>query len=273
MRLLHKVVKSSMVFQTDKFVTIDNNVVLNNTQIDISDNKGTISQLEIQQRIDAEVNRRLSALEKQIRDKELKALDDIETRKGKIISDAMAQAERIRKEAEVMVIVERETANAKGRDEGIKQGIAEGLATLQKQLNALETLINDINDSKASYLASFDNELIDISIDMAKKILHSEITVNKDVVLNIAREACKNFRNSDYVKVSFAGCDVDKTVITDKDFISKISDSINDIRIEILPNAEQGTVIIDNDKEIIDASVPTQLEFLQEIMNTTKKNK
>ena len=52
--------------------------------------------------------------------------------------------------------------------------------------------------------------------------------------------------------------------------IRSIAGNIPNVEIEVLHDAEEGTVILDNDSEIIDASVPTQLEFLREIMNSRK---
>ena len=42
------------------------------------------------------------------------------------------------------------------------------------------------------------------------------------------------------------------------------------MEIELDEDAEEGTVIVDNGSEIVDAGVPTQLEFLKEIMRTTR---
>ena len=104
-----------------------------------------------------------------------------------------------------------------------------------------------------------------------KKITLSEIKTDKEIIFGIIKQACKNFRNSDYVKISVAKCDISESVITDEKLLKSLAGNIPDIEIEVLPDADSGTVILDNDKEIIDASVPTQLEFLKEIMDSGKK--
>ena len=94
---------------------------------------------------------------------------------------------------------------------------------------------------------------------------------NYYTIFNILKQASKTFRNDDYLKISFAEGDVDENIVTDLEFIRGVVGNIKEIDIEILPDAEEGTVIIDNGSEIIDASVPTQLDLLKEIMNNSRR--
>ena len=105
---------------------------------------------------------------------------------------------------------------------------------------------------------------------MAEKITLEELKTDKNVLFRIVEQAAKNFRNSDYIKISFAKGDVSREVVTDLEFIKTLVGNIPEIEVEILPEAAEGTVILDNNSEIIDASVPTQLELLQEIMKNSK---
>lgn len=66
--------------------------------------------------------------------------------------------------------------------------------------------------------------------------------------------------------------DVSKEFTADAEYVKSIAANIPDIEVEYLSPSDnpKGTVILDNDSEIIDASVPTQLEFLKEIMKKTR---
>ena len=65
---------------------------------------------------------------------------------------------------------------------------------------------------------------------------------------------------------------ITQSVVTDEKLLRQIAGNIPEVEIELLQDAKSGTVIIDNDKEIIDASVPTQLDFLKQVLNAGKKS-
>ena len=56
---------------------------------------------------------------------------------------------------------------------------------------------------------------------------------------------------------------------TDEKLINKIIPFIPDIEIVFDEDTEDGTIVLDNGSEIVDASIPTQLDFLKEILNNT----
>jgi hypothetical protein len=60
---------------------------------------------------------------------------------------------------------------------------------------------------------------------------------------------------------------------TDGTFIKQLIPFVEHIDIEILEDAPEGTVILDDDSEITDASVPTQLDLLKEILRNTRGNR
>ena len=105
---------------------------------------------------------------------------------------------------------------------------------------------------------------------MVEKIVKAELKTAPEMVERIIADAAKGFRNSDYIKISVADGEITRKLKTDEKLIKEIIPYIADIEIEILPDAEQGTVILDNNEEIVDASVPTQLEFLKEIMRNSR---
>ena len=124
---------------------------------------------------------------------------------------------------------------------------------------------------KKELIISHEDELLKTVMEMVKKITLNELKTDQDTIFRILRQASKSFRNDDYIKISFAEGDVSENVITDLEFIREVVGNIKEIDVEILSDKESGTVIVDNGHEIIDASVPTQLDFLKEILNNSRK--
>ncbi|MDE7289552.1 MAG: hypothetical protein K2N71_08665, partial [Oscillospiraceae bacterium] len=82
--------------------------------------------------------------------------------------------------------------------------------------------------------------------------------------------AAKNFRYSDYIKIILKEEEMTERFKTDEKLISKIIPFIPDIEIVFDEDTEDGTIVLDNGSEIVDASIPTQLDFLKEILNNTR---
>lgn len=276
MRLLHRVVKSSQNggVAIDGVVPIDNTVVIKPKPVKVTkDDKEEEEKANklIEERIQTEVLNRMASLERELSEKGKKAFEEIELQKSKIISEAILSAKKMKDDAEKESLILKETAKKEGYDEGFAQGKKEALEQEKKYIEDVVKLLSEINKAKEELYNSYENEILDLAYQITQKITLSEIQTDKNIIFNIVKQALKNFRNSDFVKISLAKCDVEANVVTDEAFLKKIAGNINNIEIELLPDAKSGTVILDNDKEIIDASVPTQLDLLKEIMNNSKQ--
>ena len=167
----------------------------------------------------------------------------------------------------------KEKAKAEGFKEGFDEGKRQSLEKCSKYVDAAAGLLSDINAHKDAYYISNEKELKDTLFLMVEKVTKQELKTDPRIVQNIIADAAKGFRNSDYIKISLADGEVSRELKTDEKLIRELIPYIKDIDIEILPDAEEGTVILDDDDEIVDASVPTQLDFLREILkNTREKN-
>ena len=105
---------------------------------------------------------------------------------------------------------------------------------------------------------------------MVKKIVGAELTANPDIIQGIISDAAKNFRNSDYIRITLSEDEITERYRTDEKLIKDVIPYIPEIEIAFDEEAEEGTIILDNGSEIVDAGVPTQLEFLREILSNTR---
>ena len=275
MRLLRKVVKSSQVFSEGDSVSINNKIA---SPVDVG-NKNThdeansveVQEARFEQRVKAEVEERLAIIKKDLEKQQSEAIAHIEATKDNIIATASGEAERLLVIANQDSVHIKELARQNGFQEGFTQGKAESHAQCEKYIQAAAQFLSGINSKKEAYFISHEDELLKTVMEMVKKITLNELKTDQDTIFRILRQASKSFRNDDYIKISFAEGDVSENVITDLEFIREVVGNIKEIDVEILSDKESGTVIVDNGHEIIDASVPTQLDFLQEILNNSRK--
>ena len=173
------------------------------------------------------------------------------------------------KNAEADAEIIRKTAAEKGYSEGNEKS----KATAEKYLSAAAELVSQATAQKEAYYISHKDELIETACFLAEKLIATKLSEDKSVIANIAANAAKDFRNSERVKISLAAADISAEATADIDYLKSLIKGIPDIEIEILENAKTGTVVLDNGSEIIDASVPTQLDFLKEIMENSRIRK
>ena len=269
---MHRVIKSSSGFLDygTEPVAIDNTVLLRTfseeTVPAAEEETETLAPPE-EDLLRIEEERRLAEEEEKRLEEQRKQLDELAE---KIRADAYAEAEgkvrEIISAAQNEATVIRETAKREGFEEGKKNG----LETAQKYIGAAAELISQVNAQKEAYFISHKDELLETSCYMAEKLIAAQLSVDKGVIMNIVAQAAKNFRNSGYLKISLAEGTISAELAADKDFIRSVAGNIPEVEIEFLPGADEGTVVLDNGSEIIDASVPTQLDFLKEIMENSK---
>lgn len=189
-------------------------------------------------------------------------------------SDARAATISVINKAEKECIKLKELARQEGHTEGYNEGYATGkeesIEKYKKFIDAAGKLLGEINSRKEAYYISNEEEMRDTVFELVQKITAAEIKTDPRVIDGIIGEAAKNFRNSDYIKITLAEDGISERYLTDEKLMRDIIPYIPEIEIEIDDEAEEGTVILDNGSEIVDAGIPTQLDFLKEILKNTR---
>ncbi|MBQ8786240.1 MAG: hypothetical protein IJZ61_01240 [Oscillospiraceae bacterium] len=187
-----------------------------------------------------------------------------------ITADTKAATMAVMEKAQNECLVLKEQAKQEGYNEGFAQGKEESLEKYKRYIDASGKLLSEINSRKEAYYISNEEEMRTTVFEMVKKITRAELVADPEIIEGIIAEAAKNFRNSDYIKVTLAEDEITEKFRTDENLIKEIIPFVPEIDIEFDDEAEEGTIILDNDSEIVDAGVPTQLEFLREILNNTR---
>ncbi len=263
---MHRVVKSFEEVRIEGTVPIDNTVIKRATVH--CDNP---EEQRISERIETEVQNRMASIQRELSEKEKQAFEEVNDKKAAILAKAHTEAERIMRDARLEAEIFKETARQQGHSEGYSDGLLKGEEQAQKYVKAAAAFLAEIKENKDALYIQYENELLELSFEMAKKIIKQELKADKDAIFSIVKQACRSFRSSDYIKISLAKGDVSETVASDIEFLKKLVSNNTEVELELLPDAKSGTVIIDDDKEIIDASVPTQLELLKEIVKNSKR--
>ena len=225
-------------------------------------------------RINEEVSKRLRvALAERSAQLEKERAEIIEQAKKEaaaITADTKAATMAVMEKAQNECVILKEQAKQEGYDEGYASGREESLEKYRKYIDASGKLLSEINSRKEAYYISNEDELRATVFEMVKKITRAELAADPKIIEGIIAEAAKNFRNSDYIKITLAEEEMTERFRTDEKLISEIIPFVPEVEIEFDDEAEEGTVVLDNGSEIVDAGIPTQLDFLREILNNTR---
>jgi flagellar assembly protein FliH len=183
---------------------------------------------------------------------------------------AKAEAARITENAENLArkILEsaRESAQ-KAREEAMREGYREGLAQGKREadkkiasaLGELTELINGLEGKKASLLSEYEDRIKELSLELAKTIVNYELNIDNDVFVSMFKNAVREIDGSRWVKLMISeNRSVFATAYADL-LMSMVKDA-EEIRISVLENAPDGTMLIETQQGFVDAGVDTQIK-------------
>jgi flagellar biosynthesis/type III secretory pathway protein FliH len=275
------VYRAPIVMPITSTVAIGNTIYIpkTETESEISENTGfeDSSRLSVQEEIDRGITEGI--------EKAMAGLkENAQAEADRIIEIAKKSAEQIEEDARIathqaMEIARRDAEDIKAK--ALEDGYSEGFNTAKeevfgkynKYIDAAAKLLADINARKESYFLSNEAELRATVYVIAEKIIRGELQIHPEAVENIIFDAAKKYRNSRYLKISMADNPESKKLKADATFVKQLIPFIKDIDIQILEDAPEGTIILDDDSEVTDASIPTQLDLLKEILRNTRGNK
>lgn len=188
-----------------------------------------------------------------------------ETRENalKTIEQANEQAVQIKKDAA-------DEGRKQGYEDGRKTGYDEGyVAALKKCKDALvelKTTNERIVAEKEQIFRDYERQLFDTIFEIAQKItVNSLKQKDKTAISKMIKEAGKRYRGSKNVKISLSSLDISEEAQLDDEILAEAFRDGTNIEIEILKDAPEGTLIIDDGSEITDAGVPTQLKMIEQL--------
>jgi flagellar assembly protein FliH len=155
---------------------------------------------------------------------------------------------------------------SEGDERGYKEGYEKALNRCKDTLKELLDLLAAVDSERERYFKEYENRLFDTIFTIANKItVESLKQKDKTVITKMLREAAKGFRNSDYVKVTLSKLDTEQVGTAGLDTMREIFRETQHIEFEIVKDAPEGTLILDNGSEITDAGVATQLMMIEKL--------
>jgi flagellar assembly protein FliH len=181
------------------------------------------------------------------------------------LRDIQAQAEAILKKAGA----EREAIEMEAYRKGLEQGQTQGQMIAVKKIEPLiQTLSHTIEELKKMrhlIIEKHQDQILEILVLIAEKVIHREIQLSPDIILDTVRHACSYLTETDEIRLRVHPSDFENireieriisTQLTGNGSIHFIEDT----------TIERGGIIIETEYGEIDASIRSQIEHMQEVL-------
>ena len=205
----------------------------------------------------------------------IKELEETREEVRRLLEDSRLEAEQMKSQArdEGHEIGEREGYD-KGYLDGYEQAQQEVENTLKKEadelLLELRDLIASVEHKKREMLEQYKDDLRDIAISIAEKIIRVSLKSSGDIIKRMIISATEGIMSKEWVKIYIARCDAEMAVNGDSMLINSISYVSDHIKIIVMENEAPGTCILEFPDKVIDASTNTQIENIKEIISSSR---
>jgi flagellar assembly protein FliH len=173
-------------------------------------------------------------------------LRDAATRARALVAQAQAQSDGIAEAARTM-----------GHNEGVTVGRMEIEAQLAQSVSSLQSVVEEARAQRQSVIESAEPELVRLAMSIAERIVHEQITVDPNIVVDNVRQALTRLVGREVVTLRVNPADLD-TIRAHRDSLAGAND-VEHLRVVEDQRVDRGGVVVETDAGTIDAKVSTQI--------------
>lgn len=207
-----------------------------------------------------------------IKSRDIKLVDPQESMSGEFVEmvfeleggsdNGGSKTDVIRVKAKKRIEIAREEAYKKGFSEGKEEGIEIEKKKLSLTLNTFTKLVEELSKLKKEILEGSEEEVLNLTISVAEKVIHQEVSTERGVILSVLKESIKNILDREEMKIRLNPKDYSYLVEVDP-WIFRNFDDIKNVAFEEDEGIKQGSAIIETLFGEVDARLDQQLSEIK----------
>ncbi len=174
---------------------------------------------------------------------------------------AQKQVEALLQGAEREAQQIKEEAYAAGFAAGEERGFEAGQQRLQAMIDHLGQTLQEVGRLRSQLFAQSERELLELSLAIARKVLHHEASVNRDGILSLIRAGIMRVSQRQELRIKVHPDDLLCTV-SYKARLMSLLDGIETMAFEEDETVPPGSCVVETPTEIVDLRWEEQLEEL-----------
>jgi flagellar assembly protein FliH len=161
----------------------------------------------------------------------------------------------------------REKIYHEGFSEGEKSGMEMERKKVQPLLNDFRQALDELGKVKRDLYRNAERQAVDLALAVARKIVCHEVSVNRELVIGVVKEALERVSDQERIKIRVSPCAGDLL----RDPACELNANVQNkggICIEEDENISSGGCVIETELGDIDARIEEQLSALEQIFKT-----
>ena len=157
--------------------------------------------------------------------------------------------------------IEKEEAYRKGHEEGRSSGLEDGMREARKVTESFNRLVTDVEAQRAGIYRQAESEVVDLAMEIAKKIIGIKAEFDPELVIDAARKAVRLLldRSTLVIKVS---PEQESFVRERLDDLYAMDDRIQRVTIEPDRRVAPGGCVLETDSGNVDARLETEMQAI-----------
>lgn len=169
----------------------------------------------------------------------------------------------------ISAAVEEKIRNAKneayntGYSEGIQEGRIREKQELSHTLASVEKLIKALETLKTELLERCEADILSLSMAVAEKVIHKEISINRDVIVAVLKDTIRQIKDKEGLRIRLNPDDYNYITEIKPDFLNNYND-MNNVRFEVDGQIQRGGAVVETNFGEMDAQLNHQLQRIKE---------
>jgi flagellar assembly protein FliH len=199
----------------------------------------------------------------QLSKKAEKTLENARQQSDTIIMEAQTEAERIIDDAKRKAEELADQIEEQFRRKGYEDGYNEGREKYEALIKEAEQIKSRTKAEYVSMLKGVEKDVVRLVVDIAKKVLDTELSINKESILSLISEAVNKCSCSNNIILKVSSEDYDY-VIENKGKLLSMLDECDEAEIKKDSSLCSGACIVETNFGSVDSGVGTKLKKIEE---------
>lgn len=174
--------------------------------------------------------------------------DEAQREADQLLEDSRREADAVKKAA---------------HHEGLEQGRREALGQLQGHIREALKMIDQANIERKKIIEQASQDILNLSLQIASKVTHSEISTRPEVLMDILEEAANKISDRDQVTVKVNSADFE-FIKSKREQVEDLIDGVKKLNIVADKKVGPGGFIIETQMGYVDARLETKMAVIQE---------
>ncbi len=157
----------------------------------------------------------------------------------------------------------------RGFEDGLSKGRMEVLKEIGTELKIMKGLIEGAEKLKDELYRKIENDVVEISVMISRKIIGAVVDEDREVVVGIAKEAIKRASDREVLRVRVAPADYD-ALNRNRSGLLQCIDGIKSLIFEADESVQPGGCLIETNQGDIDARIESQIKVLKGALTAAK---